>query len=71
MFAALYQGNTGVSAMTSPPAQGMLHGMTQQAVTQQVPATGNMCHMQSIASFFTYLYSTVIYTFQFNCTPGY
>jgi len=54
MFAALYPGNTGVSGMTSPPAQGMLHvnmavnGMTQQAATQ-VPATGNMRHMQSIA----------------------
>ena len=63
--------------MTNPPAQGMLHvnmavnGITQQAATQQAPATGNMYHIQSIASFFTYLYSTVmIYSLQFNCTPG-
>ena len=58
--------------MTSPPAQGMLHvnmavnGMTQQAATQQAPATGNMYHIQSIAIAIT----VIIYTLQFNCTPG-
>jgi len=55
--------------MSSPPAQGMLHmniavnSMTQQAATQQVPATGNMCHtLCSLVLPFTYLYqySTVM-----------
>ena len=62
MFAALYQGNTGVSGLTSPTAQGMLNvniavnGMTQ-AATQQAPAIGNMCHIRTPHAVFCFIVS--------------
>lgn len=50
IFAALYQGNAGVSGITqsNPPTPGILHmnmgmnGMAQQSA-QQAPATGITC----------------------------